>query len=106
MRSSWDTGPGGCFGRLVIERGGVYWADLTSTGRSDAGWAGAGGSYKVTDLAAMPGGVVLPVAMTGLPKGAVVTVPAVVTLNKIDPSERVGRPPNGRCRSGRRTGAV
>jgi len=46
-----------------------------------------------TDLATMPGNVFLPAAATGLPKGSVVNVTALVILNKIDLSEPAGLVP-------------
>jgi mRNA interferase MazF len=48
-----------------------------------------------TALAAMPGNVFLPAAVSGLPRDSVVNVTALITLNKTDVSESVGRvPPN------------
>ena len=44
-----------------------------------------------TGLAAMPGTVFLPATATGLPRDSVVNVTAVVTLNKTDLTDRVGR---------------
>jgi mRNA interferase MazF len=44
-----------------------------------------------TGLAAMPGSVFLPATATGLPRDSVVNVTAVVTLNKTDLTDRVGR---------------
>ena len=46
-----------------------------------------------TALAAMPGTVFLPAAVTGLPRDSVVNVTALVTLNKSDLTDRVGRLP-------------
>jgi mRNA interferase MazF len=46
-----------------------------------------------TGLAAMPGNVFLPVAITGLPRDSVVNVTALVTLNKTDLAEPVGEVP-------------
>lgn len=43
-----------------------------------------------TGLAAMPGNVFLPAAVTGLPHDSVVNVTALVTLNKTDLTDRVG----------------
>ena len=43
-----------------------------------------------TDLAAMPGNVFLPSALSGLPRDSVVNVTAVVTLDKSELSEGVG----------------
>jgi mRNA interferase MazF len=48
-----------------------------------------------TALATMPGNVFLPAAVTGLSKDSVVNVTAVVTLNKADLTDRVGRAPTG-----------
>lgn len=48
-----------------------------------------------TALTAMPGNVFLPAAVCGLPRDSVVNVTALITLNKTDVSESVGRvPPN------------
>lgn len=44
-----------------------------------------------TALAAMPGNVFLPAAMSGLPKDSVVDVTALVTVDKADLGETVGR---------------
>lgn len=43
-----------------------------------------------TALASMPGNVFLPAQATGLPRDSVVTVTALVTLNKTDLTERAG----------------
>ncbi len=43
-----------------------------------------------TALAAMPGNVFLPAIATGLPHDSVVTVTALVTLNKTDLTDRIG----------------
>ena len=97
---------------MVIERGGIYWADLGAP----AGSRPAKGRPVLvisadtynnsrlatvlavvitsnTDLATMPGNVFLPAAATGLPKDSVVNVTAVVTLNKADLSEQAGEAP-------------
>jgi mRNA interferase MazF len=48
-----------------------------------------------TALAAMPGNVFVPAAVSGLARDSVVNVTALITLNKTDLSDRVGRvPPN------------
>ena len=91
----------------MIERGGVYWADLGEPVGSrpakrrpvlvisaDTYNASRLATVLVvvitsnTDLASMPGNVFLPAQATGLPRDSVVTVTAVVTLNKADLSER------------------
>jgi mRNA interferase MazF len=46
-----------------------------------------------TALAAMPGNVFLPAAVSGLPKDSVINVTAVVTLDKTDLDEPAGRAP-------------
>jgi mRNA interferase MazF len=46
-----------------------------------------------TDLAAMPGNVFLPAAMTGLPRDSVANVTAIVTLDKADLDELAGEVP-------------
>ena len=96
----------------MIERGGIYWADL---GVPDGSRPAKRRPVMVvsaeiynssrlatvlavvitsnTDLATMPGNVFLPAAVTGLPKDSVVNVTAVVTLNKTDLSEQTGLAP-------------
>jgi len=46
-----------------------------------------------TALAAMPGNVFMPAAVSGLPKDSVVNVTALVTLNKSDLDKPVGQLP-------------
>lgn len=46
-----------------------------------------------TALAAMPGNVFVPAAVSGLPKDSVVNVTALVTLNKTDLESSVGHLP-------------
>jgi mRNA interferase MazF len=46
-----------------------------------------------TALAAMPGNVFLPAAFSGLPKDSVINVTALVTLDKADLDEPIGRLP-------------
>jgi mRNA interferase MazF len=46
-----------------------------------------------TSLAAMPGNVFLPAAVSGLPKDSVVNITALVTLDKTDLEEPVGHLP-------------
>ena len=97
---------------MVIERGGIYWADLGAPAgsrpakrrpvlvisaetynRSRLATVVAVVITSNTDLATMPGSVFLPAAVTGLPKDSVVNVTAVVTLNKADLSEQAGQAP-------------
>src|SRR5450759_77006 len=97
---------------MVIERGGIYWADLGAPSGSRPAErrpvlvisAETYNSSRLatvlavvitsnTDLATMPGNVFLPAAVTGLPKDSVVNVTAVVTLNNADLSERAGQAP-------------
>ena len=96
----------------MIERGGIYWAELGApTGSRPAKRRPvlviSADTYNTsrlatvfavvitsnTDLATMPGNVFLPAAATGLPKDSVVNVTAVVTLNKADLSEQAGLAP-------------
>lgn len=96
----------------MIERGGVYWADLgASIGSRPANRRPvlviAAESHNTsrlatvvalvitstTSLAAMPGNVFLPAAATGLPRDSVVNVTAVVTLNKADLTSHAGQAP-------------
>jgi mRNA interferase MazF len=96
----------------VIERGGIYWADLgapvgsrpakrrpvlvisaATYNRSRLATVLAVVITSNTDLATMPGNVFLPASATGLPRDSVVNVTALVTLNKTDLSEHVGDAP-------------
>lgn len=94
---------------MVIERGGIYWADL---GESDGSRPAKRRPVLVvqadpynasrlatvlvavltsnTKLAAAPGNVFLPMSVTGLPRDSVVNVTALVTLNKDDLTEWAG----------------
>jgi mRNA interferase MazF len=97
----------------VIERGGVYWADLgqpvgsrpanrrpvlviqsDSYNESRLATVLVAVVTSNTALATMPGNVFLPTAVTGLPRDSVVNVTALVTLNKSDLSEQVGQVPS------------
>jgi mRNA interferase MazF len=97
---------------MVIERCGIYWADLGAPSgsrpakrrpvmvisaetysRSRLATVLAVVITSNTDLATMPGNVFLPAAASGLPKDSVVNVTAVVTLNKADLSEQAGQAP-------------
>lgn len=94
----------------MIERGEIHWADLgTPSGsrsakrrpvlvvQSDPYNASRLATVVAvvitsnTALAAMPGNVFVPATATGLPRDSVVNVTALVTLNKLDLTERVGR---------------
>ena len=94
---------------MVIERGGVYWADLgPAIGSRPAkrrpvlvvqadGYNQSGVATVVvavltsnTALALMPGNVFLPEGSAGLAKDSVVNVTALFTLNKTDLGERAG----------------
>lgn len=96
----------------MIERGGIYWADLGAPAGSRPAKrrpvlvvsAEIYNSSRLatvlavvitsnTDLATLPGNVFLPASVTGLPKDSVVNVTAVVTLNKTDLSEQAGLAP-------------
>ncbi len=46
-----------------------------------------------TGLATMPGNVFVPATATSLPRDSVVNITALVTLNKTDPTDRVGEIP-------------
>ena len=93
----------------MIRRGEVYWADLGAARGSrpatrrpvlviqsdpynDSRLATVLTAVVTsnTSLAAMPGNVFLPVAVTGLPRDSVVNVTALATLNKADLSDRTG----------------
>jgi mRNA interferase MazF len=96
----------------VIERGGIYWADLGAPAGSRPAKRRpvvviSADTYNQsrlatvvalvitsnTDLATMPGNVFLPAAATGLPRDSVVNVTAVVTLDKADLAEQAGVSP-------------
>jgi mRNA interferase MazF len=97
---------------LVIERGGIYWADLgvpvgsrpakrrpvlvvsaTTFNRSRLATVLAAVITSNTALATMPGNVFLPAGATGLPRDSVVNVTALVTLEKSDLTEHAGNAP-------------
>jgi len=96
----------------VIERGGIYWADLGAPSGSRPAkrrpvMVISAETYNNsrlatvlavlitsnTDLATMPGNLFMPAAASGLPRDSVVNVTAVVTLNKTDLSEQAGQAP-------------
>jgi len=96
----------------VIRRGGIHWADLGDivgsrpakrrpvlVVQSDPYSASALSTVIAvavtsnTALAAMPGNVFLPASATGLPRDSVANVTALVTLDKDDLSDEVGRLP-------------
>jgi len=96
----------------VIERGGLYWAELgLAVGSRPAKrrpiLVVQAASYNVsklatvlgavitsnTSLATMPGNVFLPAAATGLSRDSVVNVTALVTLNKSELSDWIGTTP-------------
>ena len=98
---------------MVIERGAIYWVDLgepagsrpagrrpvlvisaDTYNRSRLATALAAIVTSNTALAAMPGNVFLPAAVTGLPRDSVVNVTALVTLNKSDLEEIAGVVPS------------
>ena len=104
---------------MVIERGDVYWIDLgapkgsrpakrrpvvvisaDSYNRSRLATVLAAVITSNTRLAAMPGNVFVPSAVTGLPRDSVVNVTALVTLDKsdFDADERTGTVPAGLMR--------
>jgi len=97
---------------VVIERGGLYWAELgLAVGSRPAKrrpiLVVQAASYNVsklatvlgavitsnTSLATMPGNVFLPAAATGLSRDSVVNVTALVTLNKSELSDWIGTTP-------------
>ncbi len=96
----------------MIERGGIYWADLGAPvgsrparrrpvlvisaenyNRSRLATILAAVITSNTALASMPGNVFLPSAVTGLARDSVVNVTALVTLNKTDLTGHVGNAP-------------
>ncbi len=96
----------------MIERGGIYWADLGAPvgsrpakrrpvlvissenyNRSRLATVLVAVVTANTQLATMPGNVFLPMTATGMPRDSVVNVTALVTLNKTDLAEEAGRAP-------------
>ena len=96
----------------MIPRGSICWADLGEIrgsrpakrrpvlviqsdpfNASRLGTTVAAVITSNTGLAAMPGNVFLPVAVSGLPRDCVVNVTALVTLDKTDLGTRVGQLP-------------
>jgi mRNA interferase MazF len=96
----------------VISRGSVCWADLGEArgskpakrrpvlviqsdpfNASQLNTTIAAVIASNTALAAMPGNVFLPTAVSGLPKDSVINVTALVTLDKTDLDEPVGHAP-------------
>jgi mRNA interferase MazF len=97
---------------VVIERGGIYWADLgaavgsrpakrrpvlvvqaDSYNASRIATVLAAVITSNTALAAMPGNAFLPAAATGLPRDSVVNVTALVALDNTDLDEPAGTLP-------------
>jgi mRNA interferase MazF len=97
---------------VVIERGGVFWADpgpavgsrpakrrpvlviqADSYNASRLATVLAVVITSNTALAAMPGNTFLPSGATGLPRDSVADVTALVTLDKSDLTERTGTVP-------------
>ncbi|MEO8907636.1 MAG: type II toxin-antitoxin system PemK/MazF family toxin [Microbacteriaceae bacterium] len=98
---------------MVIERGGVYWADLgqaigsrpanrrpvlviqsNSYNESRLSTVLVAVMTSNTALATIPGNVFLPTTATGLPRDSVVNVTALVTLNKSDLGDHVEQIPS------------
>ncbi|HEX3948104.1 MAG TPA: type II toxin-antitoxin system PemK/MazF family toxin [Acidimicrobiales bacterium] len=96
----------------MIDRGGIYWADLgspvgsrpaerrpvlvisaTTYNRSRLATVLAAVITSNTALATMPGNVFLPAAVTRLPRDSIVNVTALVTLNKAALTDHVGNAP-------------
>jgi mRNA interferase MazF len=96
----------------VIERGRIYWADLgqphgsrpakrrpvlvvqaDAVNASRLATVVAAVVTSNTSLAALPGNVFLPTTASGLPRDSVVNVTAIVTLNKRELIDPLGRVP-------------
>ena len=96
----------------MIERGGIYWAELgdaagsrpakrrpvlivsaDTCNRSRLATVVAAVITSNTALATMPGNVFLPADATGLARDSVADVTALVTLNKTDLGEQPGTAP-------------
>lgn len=99
---------------MVIERGGIYWADLglpegsrrakrrpvlviqaDSFNESRLATVLVAVITSNTALATMPGNVFLPSAISGLPRDSVANVTALVTLNKSELDEKSGQISDG-----------
>ena len=87
---------------MVIERREVWWADLEEPRGSEPGFrrpvlivqADAFNRSRLrTILIVVPGNVLLPSKVTGLPKDSAAVVTQVVTLDQDNLSERVGKIP-------------
>ena len=98
---------------MVISRGDLYWVDLGEARAStpakrcpvliiqadpfNASRLATTLAAVVTSntaVAAMPGNVFLPAAATGLPRDSVVNVTALITVDKDDLDELIGRAPD------------
>ena len=98
----------------MIERGGIYWADLgvpdgsgpakrrpvlvvqaDSFNQSKLATVLAAVITSNTALATMHGNVFLPSALSGLPRDSVVNVTALVALNKSELDEKSGQISDG-----------
>jgi len=94
----------------VIGQGDVWWADLGAPGGSEPGFRRPvvviqGDAFNQSEIrtvlcvaltsnlkwAESPGNVVLPARSTGLPRNSVANVTQVVTLDKTDLTDRVGK---------------
>jgi mRNA interferase MazF len=99
---------------VVIERGGIWWAELPEPSASEPGYRRAVLIIQSDDfnrsrirtvvavvlttnlrLAAAPGNVPVTAGDTGLPRDSVVNVSQIVTLDKSFLTERVGRLSDG-----------
>ena len=96
----------------MIERGGIYWADLgvpvgSRPAKRRPVLVISADTYNTsrlatvvvavitsnTALATMPGNVFMPATVTGLPRDSVVNVTALATLDKTDLTDRAGTAP-------------
>lgn len=94
----------------MIGQGDVWWADLGAPGGSEPGFRRPvvviqGDAFNQSEIrtvlcvaltsnlkwAESPGNVVLPARSTGLPRNSVANVTQVVTLDKTDLTDRVGK---------------
>ncbi len=102
---------------MVIERGGLYWAELgpavgskpakrrpvlviqaSSYNESRLATVLVAVVTSNTALATMPGNTFLPSAVTGLRRDSVVNITALVTLDKTDLGEWIGTTPQSLMR--------
>ena len=100
---------------MVVAQGEVWWADLGAPTRSEPGYrrpivvvqSDAFNRSRISTIVCVPltsnltwadapGNVLLSVAMTGLPRDSVANVSQIVTLDRAELEERVGKIPRAK----------